>query len=189
MATARLKTLHETIHPWVLGECLALLSVGFRRRRAGYSFEWPAYSDSKELASANILDFPYFMEETKEEDAPPQYHEHLRQMLSTQGAPATKGLEADDDKTVAPEQPMHPMLPVITELLREAVAAILGRTLPHVAPYPKALDALPDAVAELMEADESINVLMVETRGAKRFQLPPKDNIVSWSLLTHRVTE
>ena len=58
--------------------------------------------EGKELASANILDVPYSMEEIKEGDAPPRYHEYVRQMLSTQRAPATKDLEADSGKTVAP---------------------------------------------------------------------------------------
>ena len=139
------------------------------------------------LKPANVLDVPYFKEKANEEGASPQCHEYVRHMLALQGSPATTDTEADCIESIIPDQPDHPMLPAVNELPRDAENAIPYRTLPRAAPHPKALDDLPDAMAELLATNESINVLMVETRDAKRFQLPTKDSIVSWSMLTHRV--
>ena len=194
VATAHLKTLHGTVHPWALDDCSGLSSVGFTCRRAGYSSGWPAYSDfpvmrtpsGEESAFVNILDVPHFIEEAKHERASPQCHAHVAHMLAFQGAPATA--DADEKAQEAEVQPLHPMLPAIAEFSQEAAEHILDRLSSQVAPGPRATPEVPDAVAKLSATHDPIEVLMVERKGAKRFQLPPKDVGVSWSMLTHRVT-
>ena len=84
--------------------------------------------------------------------------------------------------------PLHPLLPAITEFLQQAAENVLGRLSPQVAPNTRATRDLPNAVAELMATAKSINILLVETKDAKRFQLPPKDSGVLWDMLTHRFT-
>ena len=109
-------------------------------------------------------------------------------MLNVQGSPATADAGDYGGDNEASCLPGHPMMPAINEPLHNAEAAVPNRPMPHVAPRPMAIHGIPDAVAELVATDESINVLMVETRDAKQCQLPPKDSAASWRMLTHRVT-
>ena len=74
VAEATLASLNEKIHPYVLDDCPDLLSVGFRCRREGYTFERQPYSDhpmlrtpdGKKTSLVDTMDIPYFLEEINE---------------------------------------------------------------------------------------------------------------------------
>ena len=127
VAIAHLRGLNEKTHPYVLPECPDLLSVGFRCRRAGYSFEWPSFSDHPILRAPdgmavlmlNILDVPYYLEEIQESDATPSYHEYVRHMLSLAGSSAVVD-ESETANTATPLEPSYPMAPTIEQFLDEA---------------------------------------------------------------------
>ena len=116
VAVANLKTLNETIHPWVFSDCPDLFSIGCRCRRAGYSFEWqPSIDrpvmripDGNEVKLVNILGVQYFMEEIEESGASPEYHAHVADMLSIAGRSANE--HPDNPEQESQPEPDHPML-------------------------------------------------------------------------------
>ena len=118
VAIAHLRGLNEKTHPYVLPECPDLLSVGFRCRRAGYSFEWPSFSDHPILRTPdgttvmmiNILDVPYYLEEIQESDATPSYHEYVRHMLSLAGLSAVAD-EPEPPNVAISIEPPYPVAP------------------------------------------------------------------------------
>ena len=179
----------------MLEDCPGLLSVGFRCRREGYTFEWPAYSDSPKLRTpegtevklVNIMDVPYYMEEIKETDAPPAYHEHVKQMLDMAGRSAVAE-EQEPAACVECEEPLYPLAATVKSFLAQAGPNVPDVLRSGVASDARAAADYPAEVNELLATHEPIQVLVVETDSAKRFQLPPKDSHVSWDMLTHRLS-
>ena len=196
VARAGLRTLTETIHPYVLDACPDLLSVGYRRRRAGYTFEWPAYSDQPVVKTpdgaviemVNIMDVPYFKKEISEGDATQEYHEHLREVLALARRSAIENETGNDAPGEQQDKSQYPLAATLKDFLRAA-----GPNIPHKLAASKSEGSreaqdYPPEVAELLSTDESIQVLIEDTTSARRFQLPPKDSCISWDTLSHRVT-
>ena len=137
VAVANLKTLNETIHPWVLSDCPDLFWIGCRCRRAGCSFEWQPFSDhpvmqtpdGNEVKLVNILGVPYFMEVIEESDASPGYHAYVADILSMAGRSANEHPENSEQESQP--GPGLPMLPALSGFLDKAGG---GRSPKQVAP-------------------------------------------------------
>ena len=61
--------------------------------------------------------------------------------------------------------------------------------MPAVSSDERAKEEYPDEVRELMASHPSIKAIYVDTEGAIRHILPPKDTGLKWEMLTHRVAE
>ena len=135
VAKSELRMLNETIHPYALEECPDLLSVGYRCRRAGYTFEWPTYSDQPMMKTpdganvemVNIMDVPYFKEENSEHEATPEYHEHVWDMPELVGHSAIEDESENGDSENQQELAPYPLAATLNEFLRVARPNVPGR--------------------------------------------------------------
>ena len=62
-----------------------------------------------------------------------------------------------------------------------------GDLVPAISTDPRSSEDFPDEVRELMASHPSIKAMHVDTDGAVRHILPPKESGITWEMLTHRV--